>query len=231
MPWIRRYNNIERLSLEGSLHSSWHWTQWERWNLNPGGLTPQSPPQSHCLRPCWPRLMNTSLHNSVWTCYTRTHLGSLFHFARLISSSKQMTYSTLAIRKPLTSLSSSAFQKITSSNGRFTNTKCKQMVWKSGETISFSSLNRTRFSLKVGLGQVCADRTPEKATLRKILELLPQGKDRGLSYMETILPLEGPSIVGTLMAFSLFFSKFRKENIRNWWSCPNNHWENEPRSY
>lgn len=63
----------------------------------------------------------------------------------------------------------------------------------------------------MGLGQVCADRTPEKATLRKILELLPQGKDRGPSYMETILPLEGPSIVGTLMALPCFSANSEKK--------------------
>ena len=59
------------------------------------------------------------------------------------------------------------------------------------------------------------NRTTERGALRKTSELLPQGKDWELGYVGTILPLEGPIIVGTLEALSLFFSNLRQEKMRN----------------
>lgn len=55
----------------------------------------------------------------------------------------------------------------------------------------------------------------ERAATRKVLELLPQERERERGYTETVPPLEGPCPVGTLESFSLFLSKFRKESIKN----------------
>lgn len=58
-------------------------------------------------------------------------------------------------------------------------------------------------------------RTIDRAILGEVLQLLPQGRDKELSYSGTILPLEGHSKTWTPKAFSLFFNKFRKENTRH----------------
>ena len=47
----------------------------------------------------------------------------------------------------------------------------------------------------------------KRASLRKVLELLPQERNRGSSYVKTILPLKGSRIMGNLklsLCFCLF---------------------------
>lgn len=54
-------------------------------------------------------------------------------------------------------------------------------------------------------------RTIERAVLRKDLQLLSQERDREFSYVETILPVEGPSIGGHLRLSPCFSSSSEKK--------------------